>query len=457
MKYKGWNFEKTLLIRSDSPYERPDEFIDTYVAVETHCAQTLARDLRVVLKPAWNRLGQEVPCQVYNIQEHGSITTFRVAFTASLPPHATQRVGLLYDNPAAPKRDIETDLSVAGNGCGYTIENRHYCVSTDPRSGQLDRLTIKLPVLEYTHVKSLTPEGLLQGGVQVLMADKDAPTDLRLAHAGLWQNPATTCVQGPLFFSMIRRGRLAPAGREATEHSPTLEIAYKFFADKPYFLVSSRLEFHADTPVYGIHQDWITVNQNCFSHYCFRPVTPTLPASDLEEVGHILVASDYTQGLPEVLFGGFLPYDLAWHGFISTVRKRGFRFDYALSGIRLRNESSSPDQPAPHYRAATFVRQANGLLSWSRDPVYVKNRRLAENLVTIPKGTVYTQSNAIHMSEWDEKKQWLNRIEALGKRLNQPLTITQHPHFLAGSIPPEPPEWLPCGRFAHFYEKAGIR
>ena len=458
MKYQGWNLEKTLLICSDCPYDRNDEFIDAYAAVETRSARTLSSDVRVVLKPAWNRLGQEVPCQVYNIQDHGSITTFRIAFMADIPAHATQRVGILYDNPRAVKPTYETDFSVSGDGCGYTVEDRHYRTHTDPRSGQIDAVCIKLPVLEYTHVKCLTPATQPQGGVNVLLADRTAPADVNAAHAALWREPETTCVQGPLFFSMVRRGRLAPAGRPITDHSPSLEMAYKFFAGQPYFLVSSRLEFHEDTPVYGIHHDWITVNQACFSHYCFRPVTPSLPATDVEEAGHILVAPEYTQGLPPgVIFGGFLPYDLAWHGFISTIRKRDFRFDYALTGIRLRSEAHSPGGPAPHYRAATYVRHDSGLLSWFRAPVYVKKQNTADNIITIPRGTVYAESNAVHVGEWDEKKHWLNDIEALGRRMNRPLSISQHPHFLAGPVPPEKPEWLPCGQFSHFYDKAGVR
>jgi hypothetical protein len=458
MKYQGWNFEKTLLIRSDSPFDRFNEFIDVSVTVETQCSHTLSRDLRVVMKPAWNRFGRELPSQVYDIRNHGAATTFRVAFIADIPAHSTQRVGILYDNPDALKATYETDLLVTAEGGAHTVENRHYRMHTDPCSGQLDAVFIKIPVLEYTHVKCLTPAHHPQGGVQVIFADPSAPASVKFATAAMWHQSETTCVQGPLFLSLSRSGRLVPEGQTAADRHPSLEMRYRFLADQPYILISSRLEFHEDTPVYGIYNDWITVNKSCFSHYCFRPVTASLPDTDVEEAGHILVAPEYTQGIPPgLIFGGFLPYDLAWHAFISTFRKQDFRFDYALAGIRLHEASLAPGGAAPMYRAATYLSHDADKLSWFRAPVYVKKQDCIDNIITIPRGAVYAESYALHLGEWDEKKNWLNHVEALGKRLNQPLTITQHPCFLGGPVPPEQDENPALGNFSHAYKKAGVR
>jgi len=458
MKYRGWNFEKTLLIRSDCPYDRPDEFIDVFVTVETQSARNLANDVRVIIKPAWNQLGREMPCQLYDIQKHGPVTTFRVAFMADIPANATQRVGILYDNPDAIKPCYETDLSVSGEGCSRKIENRHFRVNTDPFSGQLDAVSIKLQVLEYTHLKRLTPENHPQEGVQIIFADKSNPAGAKTAVAASWREPETTCVQGALFCSLARRGKLSPGGQPARQHHPSLEIEYKFFADLPYFLVSSRLEFHEDTPVYGIYNDILTVNKSCFSHYCFRPTTPSLPPTDMEEAGHILVADEYTQGLlAGPIFGGFLPYGLPWHAFLSTIRKQDFRFDYALTGIRLEEEAGSPGGQAPKYRAATYLNHQGDLLSWFRAPVYVKKQDCSDNIIMIPRGTTYSETNAWHFGEWDDKKNWLNKTDALGRRMNRKLSITQHPRFLGGPVPAERHVILPCGNFSQDYKKAGVR
>lgn len=462
MRYQGWNFEKTLLIQSDSPLDRHNEFIDVAVTVETKCAATLARDVRVVLKPAWNRFGNEVPCQVYDIQEHGSVTVFRVAFIADIPAHATQRVGILYDNPDAKIPKYETDLVMSDQGKGRTLENAHYRARLDPQSGNLDSLSIKLKVLEYTHLKTLTPTDNPQGAVRVIFADPENPESPSTASAANWQQPETRCVEGPLFISITRKGRLAPQGQTATDRHPSLELAYRFVADQPVILVSSRLAFHQDTLVYGIHNDWLAVKNDCFSHYCFRPDSPSLPATDVEEAGHILVDAKHIQSLPPgPIFGGFLPYNMPWHAFISTVRTQAFRFDYALTSIRLHESSETsgaPDGKAPQYRAATYLCHDRDQLSWFRAPVYVKKQNRIENMITIPKGSVYAETYALHLGEWDEKKNWLLQIEALGKRLNQPLTITQHPRLLDDTIIPEENSGLfGSPNFGFAYKKAGIR
>lgn len=458
MKYQGWNYEKTLLIRSTAPEDRLDEFIDVQVAVETVSAGNLQNDVRVVFKPAWNRLGRELPSQVYNIQCHGAVTTFRVAFLADIPAHRTVRIGILYDNPQAAQPRYETDLEYETDGHGQTIENGFYRVATDPLSGQIDALSIKLQILEYTHIKQLTVKNTPQPGVTVHFADPESGRLQGEGHAGQWRHPDTTIVAGPLFYSMVRRGRLAPCGQEASAKHPMLEVHYKFLAGKPYFLQSTRLEFSADTPVNGIDHDLARVDKMAFSHYCFRPVTPTLAATDLEEAGHILVAPEYIQDLPEGnLFGGFLPYDLAWYAFISTFRKQDFRFDYALSSIRLAASASAPNGTAPAYRPATYVRHDSRHLACSRSPVYVRSRNHAANIITVPAGTVYQESTAWHLGEWDEHKRWLHGVDALGRRLHTRLEISQHPVFLGGEVPAEPFELVPVGHCPEYYTKAGVR
>ena len=330
------------------------------MAVETKCAATLLRDMRVVLKPAWNRFGKEVPSQVYDVRQHGSTTVFRVAFVTDLPAHSTQRVGILYDNPEAESARYESDLVMSEDERGRTIENGHYRARLDPESGNLDGLSIKLRVLEYTHLKRLTPEFNPQGGVRVIFADPTDPEKSSAASAATWHQPETISVEGPLFISHIRRGRLAPAGQPASDHHPSLEVAYRFVADQPVILVSSRLEFHENTPVFGIHNDWVVVKKDCFSHYYFRFDTPSLPATDMEEAGHILVAAEHTQGLPPGrIFGGFLPCNLAWHAFISTVRTQEFRS--LISSI----VSAMCCRPSSPVMASTTRIRAMGLQSFN--------------------------------------------------------------------------------------------
>jgi hypothetical protein len=89
--------------------------------------------------------------------------------------------------------------------------------------------------------------------------------------------------------------------------------------------------------------------------------------------------------------------------------------------------------------------------------VHVTRCDRRENVVWIPRGTVYRDAYAWHLGEWDEKKGWLNEVEALGRRLNRPPRISQHPVFLGGPVPPEPYELVPAGANGSAYTKAGVR
>ena len=349
---------------------------------------------------------------------------------------------------------ITAELSV------HLCQNTHFIVNTDHRSGQISEIFMKGTVLEYVHVKRLTPENYVQPGAAVVFAEHGNGGACRgvALSAASWEEPESTVVNtGPLFFSVVRKGRLR-FPQKAEEKCPILEVAYKFFADKPYFLLSSRLAFADDTDVFGVRNEIATVANSCFSHYCFRPVTPTLADTDVEEVGHLLVDEEDTRTLPQgIMFSNFLPYDLAWHAFINTVMRKEFRFRYAMAGLRLAESSRSPGGDAPRYRHATYLSKDNGALSWHRAAVYVKTQDCGENVVRIPAGTVYEETNALYFAEWDERKRWLAATDELGKRLNNRLQISIHPRFLGGVVPPEEFELLPVGDLSLNYSKAGVR
>jgi hypothetical protein len=114
MRYRGWNYEKTLLLESKDSVDRRGEIVDAFITVPAECSGNLENDVRVVLKPDWNRIGTELPCQVYAIERHGDVASFRVVFAVDVPPHGSRRIGVLYDNPAATKPQVQTTFDVSG-------------------------------------------------------------------------------------------------------------------------------------------------------------------------------------------------------------------------------------------------------------------------------------------------------------------------------------------------------
>jgi len=456
MRYRGWNFEKTLLLESKDSVDRRGEIVDAFVTVPAECAGNLENDVRVVLKPAWNRIGDELPRQVYAVERHGDVASFRVVFAVDVPPHGSRRIGILYDNPAAAKPEVQSALDVTGAGCGLAVDARDYAVACDPRSGEIGRAVVKVRRVENTFLKEITPAGSVQPGVSVDFPAADG--GCTTARASDWRDPPIVSeVHGPLFHSVTREGPLVlPADAIAAE-PPVLRATHTFFADAPYVLVDSRLSFPADTGVLGISMGSLRADSAKLSHYTFRPVSPSLKPTDVEEMGHLIIDPVSVGNLPEGnMLSGFIPFDCAWHSFIH-IYKGGWASQYAVTGINLRSAAAVADgRPPALYRNATYLFREGGAVRWFRAPIYVKRRDRRENIVVVPAGSVYRETDALVFGHWNAEG-WAQEIEALGRRLNTPLAVSTHP-ALPGRV--EPADHGACfayGERRDAYLRAGVR
>jgi hypothetical protein len=456
MRYRGWNYEKTLLLQSKDSVDRRGEIVDAFVTVPAECSGNLENDVRVVLKPDWNRIGDELACQVYAIERHGDVASFRVVFAVDVPAHGSRRIGVLYDNPAATRPVVQTTFDVSGEGCGLAVDARDYAVACDPRSGQIARAVVKVRRVENTFLKEITPVGSIQPGISVDFPAADG--GFRTARASDWRGPRIVSkVHGPLFHSVTREAPLVPPDDAVFAEPPVLRLTYTFFADAPYILVDSRLSFPADTEVFGISMGVLQADSTKLSHYTFRPVSPSLKMTDVEEMGHLIIDPASVGDLPEGnVLSGFIPYDCAWHSFIH-IYKGGWASQYAVTGINLRSTASVADgRPPARYRAATYLFRENGTIRWFRAPIYVKRRDRRENIVTVPAGSVYRETDALVFGHWNAEG-WAQEIEALGKRLNTPLAVSAHP-ALPGRL--EPADYGACfeyGQRRDAYLRAGVR
>jgi hypothetical protein len=454
MRYAGWNFEKTLLVRETAGIARPGELVDVRLAVETEHAGSLQNDVRVILKKDWYVLDREVPSQVYAIERHGATTTFRVAFHMDLAPLQVQRVGVYYDNPTAPAPTYGSDVDVQGAGLGLKIETPYCAVETDATSGQLSAITAKSDVEGSTALRRLNSPGRVQEGNVVIVAQADGGACRAVAlSAADWRAPEVVReVRGPLFFAQTRRGRLVPPEADPHRPWPELEVTYKFFAQLPCFLVHSRLTFPEDLGVFGVYNDVVSLHRAQFSHYTFRPVSPNLPLTDVEEMGHVVVDPAWTGDLPDgPALAGFLPLDLAWHAFINFHPLK----ELAVTGIQLLSDVRTPGGESILYRPATYLVREGQEVRWFRAPIYVETRDRPENIVRVPGATVFEELNALVISSWDPE--WGARTDALGKRLNHPVAVTSHPVYVGEPAPAEAFETLPAGRRAAAYRRAGVR
>jgi len=232
VRYRGWHYEKTLLVESNDPVDRRGELIDAFVTVPTEHAGNIGADVRVLAKSDWNRVDAEIPSQVYGIERHGDVTSFRVVFPLDVPGHGRRRVGVYYGNPDAPPPRYESQLDVGGDGLGLSVETPSYRVTLDPTSGQISSMVLKLYRVEFMFPKVLAA-ALPQRGVSVSFARERAggwsAADVSAAD---WRSPRiVSLLRGPLFLALTRRGVLEPPATEGAHPGPVLETTYVFFAD----------------------------------------------------------------------------------------------------------------------------------------------------------------------------------------------------------------------------------
>lgn len=451
MQYPGWNLEKTLLLESTSG-ARTRELIDVRLPVEALAAGNLANDVRVVLKKDWNQIESEVPSQVYRVERHGDTASFRVAFSVDVPADGRQRVGVYYDNPGARAADYPSPIEVEGTGLHVVVRTPRYTVETDERcgiakaiAGRFDPPYLGPRVVRFADVVQENPAVVFAveepAGVRAIETGPADWTDVELVED----------LRGPVLVKRTSRGRLAYPGCPPARR-PIAEVTYKFFAEQPYFLVHTKLTFPEDTSVFGIRVGGLTVNRTCPTHYTFRPMSPNLPNTDIEEMGHILVDPALTADLPPGnAFSSLLPYDIAWDAFLDTRQGGG----QAVACIQLRHSCTCPAGAFPYYRGATYLVRGERALCSGRSPIYVTIRDRRENMVRVPAGTVVEELDAVVVDLFD--REWGSRTDATGRRLNTPVCVAVHPRFMGREIPAEPFEPLPRGERRDAYLRSGVR
>jgi len=464
MRYHGWNFERTILAEAVLSSARKQEIIDVRIVIPTRDAGNLSNDVRAVIKPEWNTYGAEVPCQIYGVERTGESTAFRMLFKADLAPGLQNRFGIVYDHPSIGAPSYDAYLKATnwgGSPLGWTIDNRHYRIDCDPASGQPKKLQLKLFFKEWMSPKEITPAEQIQGGAGVIFASvRDGkPTSEEVTAANVQDFTVTAVETGPICCAITRRGTLRPPAESlALGAPPQIQIKTIYLDEKPYFIVEQTIHFPEATPVYGIWLDGVTVRAERFSHYSFRPVSPSLAAGDVEEMGHVIVDPKQLEGVPAGdMMGDFLPPTLAWQSFIN-IYKGPFANQYAFTSIDFGASHSGPRETAAiEYRSACHLERdpARGTARFFRAPVWVRNRALAATMVTIPAGTTYRQRMAYCSSEWNTHE-FAGEIEALGRRLNTPPKLSVHPVYLGSPFASQGSALPLFGRRADAYLR-GVR
>ncbi len=441
-KYTAWKYAIEVQAKNGETFARPGEIVDVGLAIPTDRAANLKGDLRVVQKRGFDLLLREIPAQIYGLKTSGDRTEFRVIFKADFQPSSTERFAVFYDNPKALPDEGQPGIGIQQAPQALSLETPFYSVKIDPATGQCMALESRIP----------GNQPIYRGGgffplpvvtVPSGSGDMAQPTGLEAARA---PGHPDQVIVGPVFSEIKGSRELVAAHGDAVAR---VKFVYLFLKDERYFVVKSSLHFLKDTPVYAVELNRFAADQAELTHYFFRPYTPSFRPTEIEEVGSIMVDAGTRKGLPNAdLLAGMLPVDLAWHA-VGNIDK-----GFSVTAFNLSSHSSGTNSPVPNYRPATRARVRSGLVELSNAPICVGTQKGALNTVSVPKGTVFEEAQAISFSDWNNGG-WRSVTDQLGRQLNTALEITVYPqtYRTVGQLPVLPHH----GERGGAYERSGIR
>lgn len=313
---------------------------------------------------------QEVPFQLWNVSIRDKDTDgdkSRRTLTGTITFFDTAEDGddseylLLYGNPDAEYPTYSTDLSVSGQAPELVIENARMTVTLHS-SGQLS--SIKLFGSEHL-IDS--PRGVIHWNPGVFI-----PTRY-WTHSWDWDPPELVEVEsGPVFVALRRSGSL-PGFPEIR-----LSITYRFFTDRPIVESSSRIEFNEDLGVVSLRNDQLVFNSNLFSNFSWQKNDGEIVAKSFDDYKPINEHGDFLRIRPHTGFVAF--FDEA----------KGI----GAATVRLNSMNDGPDAGPPVlFDHATYITKNQNLKYWFRSLVYFNANWTREKLITIPRGSIYSERN----------------------------------------------------------------
>jgi hypothetical protein len=408
--YAGWNYAAEIIIDNPDPFPREKAFVDAELSVPSERAGHIPKDIRTVLKHGFDSLLAELPSQVYAIHSRAGLTAFRIAFFVDIPANAQQRVAVFYDNPVADPPDY------ASKSWSWKSFAGQLQVATALYEAVLDRGTAAITELKYLpangrKISSPVPAGLC--GL-TLAAEKEGKCLVEEASVLPGNTAGDSLCLGPVFAAVSGKRFIAfnPADTVAQ-----LVFSYSFYAEAPFYLIRSRITFLKPVLAFEVRNRSLSFSQSNFTHYLFRPVTPTLAVTETEEIGCVMIDSSHRAGSGEGfdLMAGMVPADAAWTGLMNMDDH------FAVTIFNLGRHVSGNQ-----YREALRARLFQGSALLCDAPVHMQNRGQCGLAVTIARGSSYETLDAVHFSAWDNGP-WRGRIDGEGRALNRPLKISVYP------------------------------
>jgi hypothetical protein len=272
----GWRRYQSLVLREPVGLAREREPVECSLTVRAEDCADLERELRLFTLDADEWI--PVPVQTCNAKfypgrppgttspnylQHPS-RSIEAVFLASVPARGSRIYLFLYDASAASPPEmpemIESDLSIEGPALGAVVENAHYVVDLDDKSGQIASFIIKgrtspAPKLTNSHsfAAHWNPDSFADNG--------------QWGHTFAWDPPDETVVgaRGPILFRVTNSGRMP-------ERTPQVHasVNYSFFSGVPYIKATTITEVRDELNASAIRNGELVLDSHLITHFVWQ-------------------------------------------------------------------------------------------------------------------------------------------------------------------------------------------
>ncbi len=335
--------------------------------------------------------------------------TGRVTFFEVSPYESEGRYLLLYGNDEASPPQFETDLTVRGNGPGWTIENSKMIARLDGNGqGETDDSEAEAGSghLASITLKSHPDQPLTNDGGTLHWNPGIAIPERGWIHAFDWDPPEQIEIErGPLFVE-VRRSGAFPKISEAR-----LEVTYRFYKNRSYVWSGTRVHIEEDLGVMALRNDELVFDPSLFTDLAWKTDGELHRASfdeyePVNDHGDILRIEDDAQMVafynPRTQIGA------------ATVR---------LSSMNVGPMASSPTQ----FDQATYIVDSENLTYWFRSLVYLHAKWPRKRLITVPAESEYVERN---LYCFHDTSQWglVRRVERIASTARQEPDVRVEPY-----------------------------
>ncbi len=443
----GWSGYQTLKVRETDGFARQQEPIDQPFSVPMSNGFRMEAELRIVRADAEGL--EEIPSQVYEINQQTEQLTGRVVFLAdAVPAHGEVEFRLYYGNSQIEPRDYLSPLQVTKGDAGpqhYILENEFYKIETMPQSGQIWHMWNRKGANKSWHHHewdvnkdkggdcchwapncwAAYPERITNG-YDVLAGGEDIDL-IDWNYAFGWQNPESQIIAGPVFWEMTRWGIVWPHPDHTNldiKRDPSAfvyaRVVYRFYASLPWFYQSSVLETMKDMRCFFIRNCQFVFLADIFSHTFIAPERTGILPNDEEDVAVLRLMAPIDQKPythQQHSTSNILPSKLSYYGFFNQENSDAF----ALFQLTEKNTNLNSGSPVYQNHATLFSELTGWSAYYCRSFSYTNQRYNPENATFLPKGERYEEENVCMLFKHKTLSETLSAMKETDRCLKHPL------------------------------------